>query len=239
MFHSIDEATPSSAVRRRDDRPQVLRPLGPLAPRHAPRQPVRRGADARRGRLRRLVVGLSRRQGRRHGPRPGPRHGVRRPVLGGPDAQLHLPDARGRHPAALPARPAHTSRRAPRSSCASSASASGAAGGRSSSSTSSTASSYENEMNTASYRVESPRGRLEEPRARQRLHDPAPRRLPRHPAAGPPLQPARRDLLAPRGDGRPGQVPPPRGGRPGPVRDRDADAPDGCGPPTRPCSSST
>ena len=99
--------------------------------------------------------------------------------------------------------------------------------------------SYENGMNVASYRVESRGGRLEQPRAGLGLHHPAPRRVPRHPAPGPPLQRPHQDLHVPRAHGRRGEVPPPRGGRAGPVRDRDADPARCSRPPTRSCWSST
>ena len=89
--------------------------------------------------------------------------------------------------------------------------------------------SYENGMNVAAYRVESRE-------ADWKSHElGGGYTIPRHGGyhAIPPqdhLFNARTKISpAPRGDGGAGQVPPPRGGRPRPVRDRDADAAHGPG----------
>ncbi len=93
-------------ARDRDGGPEVLRPVGTLAPRHDPGGALQRGHDGEGGRVRRLQRRLQDRERGRHGDGPGPRHRLRGPVLGGPDALVRLHDARGGHAPALPVRPA-------------------------------------------------------------------------------------------------------------------------------------
>jgi hypothetical protein len=97
-----------------------------------------------------------------------------------------------------------------------------ACGGRSSSSTCSTTSASRAAPTCRQLPRRLEGGGLEQRRGGVGPPHPAPRRLPRHPAAGPALQPARRDHHAARRHGRAREVPPPRGGRAGAARDRDA-----------------
>ena len=206
---------------RGDGGPQVLRPLGPLAARDPPRGPLQPIPHRVGRRLRRLLARPHRREVGRPRPRARARDRLPRPVLGGADDQLPLRHPRGRHAPALPPRPAHA-RGAGRGVPADL--------GRRRLQPLGTGVRVlplrRRELRERRQHRRVPRrvarGGLEEQRARRRLHDPAPRRLPRHPAPGPPLQRAHEDLPAPRGDGGARQVPPPRGGGPRPVRDRDA-----------------
>ena len=152
--------------------------------RSAPRSRGRsRGRGLRRLQRRRASAA----RGGRHGAAARSRHGHARPLLGAPDAEHDLPGRRGRHHQCPSPRDPRADRAARgRATCARRASPTESLWRRSSSSTSSTR-CLPNDINTAYYRIDSRRGRLEQRRRapRQNLGDKIPRKGGYH--AMPPL----------------------------------------------------
>ena len=103
-------------ARDRDGGSQVLRRVGPLAPRDAARAAARSGAARAGRRVRRLERRLHRGERGRPRGRAGPRYGLPGPVLRSAHTLVHLLGARGRHPPAVRRRPAQHA--APRRSAA-------------------------------------------------------------------------------------------------------------------------
>ena len=181
-------------------------------------------------------VGLHSRQVGRHGAAPRSGHGLPRSLLGGAHPQLHLLHLRGRHQARSSPRSAQ--HRPPRRGVPAGdrASPTRAAGARSTSSTSST---------TCVTRTASTPPPTASTSAEADWHSGEGGHghfIPLHGGyhAIPPkdqLYNLRTEMcIDAGGDGRAGEVPPPRGGRPGPVRDRDAAAGLCCRPATPPRS---